>query len=182
MTASAVIPCALTFEKYTMKEKLAIIVMGFPNSGKTATWISLFGRKVKTGKELRKLYLNSREYINVFLVSGSPEERGEYVGDLITQDDPEMVLCSMQFRSDSMTTINYFIDNGYSIYVQWINPGYQDQMDSMSYDTLGLTSYLLAKGAMLSIRNGKLPLESRVSEIRDHLYGWACGRNLLHPN
>ena len=56
-------------------DKLLVSVIGKRNSGKSSTWNSLFGRTVKTGTKLKRLYLNETEYVNVFLVSGSPEER-----------------------------------------------------------------------------------------------------------
>ena len=56
-------------------EKLLIAVLGNRNSGKSHTWNTLFGSTVRTGKEERRLYFNDCEYVNVFLVSGSPEER-----------------------------------------------------------------------------------------------------------
>ena len=59
-----------------MNNKLAITVLGNPNSGKTETWKILFDKDVRTGSHIRRLYLNTEEYLDVFLVSGSAEERG----------------------------------------------------------------------------------------------------------
>ena len=53
-------------------DKLLVSVIGKRNSGKSSTWNSLFNRTVKTGIKLKRLYLNETEYVNVFLVSGSP--------------------------------------------------------------------------------------------------------------
>ena len=44
-----------------MNDKLIIGILGPKSSGKTYTWNSLFGRTVKTGKNLRKLFLNDKE-------------------------------------------------------------------------------------------------------------------------
>ena len=116
--------------------------MGERNSGKSSTWNDLFGRTVKTGKYLKELHLTQTESVDVFLVSGSPEERGEYVGDLIVEDEPRIVLCSMQYNRNSLTTIDYFIEHDYSLYVQWINPGFHDQPETVSHDRFGLIPYL----------------------------------------
>lgn len=79
-------------------EKLLVAVLGDRNSGKSHTRNTLFGATVRTGKDERRLYFNSCEYVNVFLVSGSPEERETYVGELITAEKPKIVLCSTQYR------------------------------------------------------------------------------------
>src|SRR5258706_10298933 len=98
-------------------DNLVVAVMGHRNSGKSTTWYELFGRTVRTGTELKKLYLTNTEYIEVFLVSGSPEERETYVGDIIGTLRPRIVLCSMQYRRDVTTTIDFFFRNKYSEFV-----------------------------------------------------------------
>lgn len=60
--------------------KLAVVVLGNRNSGKSTTWNTLFDHTVRTGKEQRVLWFNRCEKTRLFLVSGSPEERGEYIG------------------------------------------------------------------------------------------------------
>ena len=67
---------------------LVVTVLGHRNTGKTTTWNTLLAATVKTGKRERRLYLNSAQYVNVFLVSGSPEERDQYVGDIIKVKKP----------------------------------------------------------------------------------------------
>ncbi|MDR6300673.1 hypothetical protein [Mesonia maritima] len=160
-------------------EKLLISVIGKRNSGKSSTWNSLFGRTVKTGTKLKKLYLNETEYVNVFLVSGSPEERETYVGQLITVNNPTIVLCSMQYRKDVCQTIDYFIDKNYHIYTHWLNPGSKDQNEKPELDTLGIFNYLIGLELTVGIRNGKVDLNNRVQEIREYIYGWSKYRNLI---
>lgn len=159
-------------------ERLLIAVLGNRNSGKSHTWNTLFDATVKTGKEERRLYFNDCEYVNVFLVSGSPEERKTYVGDLITAKEPRIVLCSTQYRDDVKTTYKYFIDNGYLLFVHWLNPGYSD-LDTPSFDSLGLVSWLLSKQSIVGIRSGKSSTDSRVKEMKEYIYGWAKPRNLV---
>lgn len=160
--------------------KIVIGVIGHRNSGKSKTWNDIFGRTVRTGGELRKLYLTDNEYINVFLVSGSPEERGEYVGDLISVEHPPIVLCSMQYHENVDTTIQFFLDNNYNMYVHWLNPGYKDSEFIPYGDYLGLIAYLMHQdNCTISIRNGKKDSFSRVNEIRQFLYGWAKYNNQL---
>ena len=61
-----------------MNDRLLIGVLGGHNSGKSHTWNELFqsGGDVRTGKHPRPLVLWQGECVEVFLVSGSPEEHG----------------------------------------------------------------------------------------------------------
>ena len=160
-------------------ENLLVGVIGHQNSGKTETWKTLFGSTVRTGSNERRLYLTDHEYVNVFLVSGSPEEREAYVGDLITVENPRIVLCSMQYAENVADTIDYFTERNYFLNIQWINPGYKDKNELPYYDNLGIMNYISHCNSIVSIRNGKINPENRVNEIRDYIYGWAKFRNLL---
>lgn len=162
-----------------MKNNLVIGVIGHRNSGKSTTWYDLFETKVRTGSQIRRINLTDSEYIEVFLVSGSPEERELYVGDIIGNQKPRIVLCSMQYISNVVDTINFFADNDYFLYMQWLNPGHYDQNNVPCADYLGIANMLLSLDSTLSIRNGKLNTNDRVQEIIDYLYGWAKSRNLL---
>jgi hypothetical protein len=160
-----------------MNEKLVISVLGNRNSGKSYTWNALFGRAVRTGRRMRRLYLRTSEYVEVFVVSGSPEERHTYVGRIVGRRKPSIILCSIQYSADATQTVDYFLQNGYSLYTHWLNPGFRDL--TRQRDSLALTSYLLDRGGVLAIRNAKTDLSDRVQELRDYLYGWARNRNLL---
>lgn len=161
-----------------MTERLVVSVLGNRNSGKSYTWNTLFGETVKTGKYQRKLWLNNCEYVDVFLVSGSPEERETYVGDIITDDRPSIVLCSMQYRQDVTKTIDYFSGNGYDLFVQWLNPGRSDT--TKAQDSLSVIGHLLDAGATVQVRSGQTnDARPRINEIRNFIYGWAHPRNLV---
>ena len=162
-----------------MSEKLVAAVLGNRNSGKSHTWNVLFDETVRTGKNQRKLWLNNCEFVEVFLVSGSPEEREEYVGNIITDDRPAIVLCSMQHHEHASSTIEYFRKNQYSMYVQRLNPGHSDS--SRSSDELQMVSGLIESGATVCQRSGKeKDARPRVNEIRNFIYGWAAPRGLVH--
>lgn len=158
-------------------DKLLVAVLGNRDSGKTTTWSRLFGGTVRTGKHARELYLSETEYVEVFLISGSPEERGKDVEELL-QDDARIVLCSTQYRKGVEETYQYFLEKDYYIYVQWLNPGHGD-IDAQYFDSLGIAPWLLSAGATITIRNGKNAPEPRVREIRDFIYGWAKSRRLI---
>lgn len=159
---------------------LAITTLGNKDSGKSKTWNTLFGTTVKTGKLERKLYLNKAQFLNAFLVSGSPEERDEYVGQLITVRKPSLILCSTQYITSVRDTYDYFFDNKYEVHVQWLNPGYSDA--KYYGDHLDLLSYLLKKGATVHIRNGKDEVLSRVEDIKRTILGWGTYHNLIRTD
>ncbi len=160
-----------------MLNRLVVGVLGNRDSGKTHTWATLFGRPVRTGREVRRLSLTPTEDVEVFLISGSPEERKEFVGDLVKSPAVRIVLCSMQYTNGVEDTIDFFANNGYHFFLQWLNPGYRDV--SGARDTLGLLGRVLNYSSVVGIRDGKIDATSRVNEIRDFLYGWARSRGLL---
>ena len=160
-----------------MAERLAVIVLGTRNSGKSTTWNHLFDATVHTGKYQRSLYLNAAQHTEVFVVSGSPEERETEVGDILPDPLPQIVLCSVQYRQDATDTFRYFLRSGYELFVQWINPGYSQ---SRYADDLGLRDFLLAKGATLQERSGAQDPGQRVKEMRQYILGWATYRDLVH--
>jgi len=157
---------------------LAVTVLGHRNSGKSTTWNTLFGATVKTGKYKRRLYLNKAQYVDVFLVSGSPEERDEYVGNIITAGKPEIILCSTQYVANVQTTYDYFFQNSYECFVQWINPGFSDV--AAYPDALGLLPYLLNAGATVQMRSGKVDPTDRVRSLKQAILGWATYYDLVH--
>lgn len=160
-----------------MPDRLLIAVLGNRNSGKSTTWNRLFDSTVKTGKYERPLYINCAQAVNVFLVSGSPEEREIYVSEILPESLPQIVLCSTQYREDVKETFDYFFSEGYEVFVQWLNPGYND--DETYNDVFALREYLLENGATLQIRNGQIDPAHRIKEIRQFILGWATYRGLV---
>ncbi|MBC3831465.1 hypothetical protein H8K33_08085 [Undibacterium amnicola] len=161
-----------------MKDKLAVVILGNRNSGKSTTWYELFGAQVRTGQNGRRLNLTKCHYMeDVFLVNGSPEERNEPIANNFAAHSARVVLCSTQYVTNN-ATLPWFINNGYELYVQWLNPGYHDS--SKYRDTLNLIDYLVDAGATVKMQNGKLHVADRVKELRQFIFGWASGRNLIN--
>jgi|ERR1035441_10671960 hypothetical protein len=162
-------------------DRLLVAVLGHRNSGKSKTWNTLFGHRVLTGKEQRPLEVAKGTFVNVFLVSGSPEERDLYVGNLISDKNARIVLCSVQYKDglkEGMRgTFDHFISKGFVLYVQWLNPGYKDP--NWYPDYLGLLPFIQHQHSLVSIRDGKLDPGSRVEEIREFIHGWAAARKLI---
>ena len=187
-----------------MDEKLLIGILGKSKSGKSYTWDKLFGRNVKTGKNLRRLYFDDIEYehyarsfkigfldrsnikpednvldVGVFLLSRSPQKRHIGVELIIKDIKPKIVLCSMQYVSGVKKTFSYFVKNGFSLFIHWLNPGYSDNNDSPLFYNLGIINHILSLNSIVGVRNGKLDAEKRIDEIKDYIYGWAKSRDLI---
>ena len=160
-----------------MADRLLVAVLGNRNSGKSTTWYRLFNATVRTGKYERTLYLNNAQFVNAFLISGSPEEREVEVEELLPDPLPLIVLCSTQYRADVKDTYNYFFNKGYEVIVQWLNPGHGDK--EVYEDNIALRDYLLSKGATLQVRNGTIDPVPRVRELRQFIRGWASHRDLV---
>ena len=159
-----------------MNSRLLIGLLGNRNSGKSHTWNELFGEIVRTGKYPRKLKLLSGECAEVFLVSGSFEERGKYAGDILGSQDCRIVLCSLQYTEKARETLSYLVGQDFHLYIQWLNPGYSDS--ERKEDDLGIVDEILREASTLTIRDGKLDAHDRVREIREFIYGWAKYRGL----
>lgn len=162
-----------------MKQNLLIGVLGKNGSGKSYTWKALFGRRVNTGKNLRRLYLNENEYVEVFLINGSPGERHKYVGEIIKVDKPRIVLCSLLYSRKLTETLNYFSDNDFSMYIHYLNPGYCDDYNSPLFYNLRIINDVLSSNSVICIRDAKVDIDDRLIEIKDFIYGWANRRGLL---
>jgi hypothetical protein len=162
-------------------DKLFVGVLGHRNSGKSRTWNELFGTTVHTGKHPRMLELRPGECVEVFLISGSNEERNQYAGDVLDGQSARIVLCSMQYTDAVVETIKYVEGHDFWMCVQWLNPGYSD-LDQQYSDYLGIANRLLFNsGATISVRSGKDDASGRVREIKEFIYGWAKFRNLIAP-
>ena len=158
-------------------DRLFVGVLGNRNSGKSTTWNTLFSKTVRTGKNSRTLELYPGVSVKVFLVSGSFEERREYAEEELAKTDARIVLCSMQYIQQVKTTLSYAFDSGFSVYVQWLNPGYSDS--GTYFDRLGLAPQILGNGGVLSMRDGAVGPAARVAELRELIHGWAYPRKLL---
>jgi hypothetical protein len=165
----------------SLADRLFIAVIGTRDAGKSTTWNTLFGHEVRTGKEPRKLRLNDDGLsTEVFLISGSNEERGRYAAEVLSDVDCRIVLCSVQYTDDAFeSTWNHIFQEGFAIYGQWLNPGH----DGIGYfDRLGVSNILLQHDAVISIRDGRAGherLQYRVEEIRQYVHGWAAARGLI---
>ena len=93
-----------------MISRLLIGLLGNRNSGKSHTWNQLFGKTVRRGTYPRKLEILPGECVEVFLVSGSFEERGEYAANILGSQNCRIVLCSLQYTDEVRERLNYLVD------------------------------------------------------------------------
>jgi energy-coupling factor transporter ATP-binding protein EcfA2 len=159
-----------------MRERLFVGVLGHRNSGKSTTWNTLFGATVRTGQYPRRITLYGGECTEVFLISGSPEERQLYAGDILANQDCRIVLCSIQYTEAVRKTLDYVVGEDFDLFVQWLNPGRNDSGEN--YDQLGLMPWLLGHGATVAMRDGKAAPGPRTEEIRQFIHGWAKAKGL----
>ncbi|WP_145141261.1 hypothetical protein [Paenibacillus sp. Y412MC10] len=136
-------------------------------------------RNIRTAqKSLRHLYFNHREYTDVFLINGSPQERRRDVEEIIQVGyDPRIVLCSLQYTDEVKDSFKYFTQKGYFIYLHWLNPGYKDQ--SSYGDSLNLIPILLTYNSLVGQRSGKIDPTTRTEEIKEYIYNWAKKNQLI---
>jgi len=132
-----------------MKQKVAIIVLGKPNSGKSTTWYEIFNRRIRTGwKKLKvrnteiQTFVKNSSFeetgqeinLNVFVRNASFEEYGDEISDsIISKELPKIVLCSVQYTEKGIRTINWFKEHGYYLFIQWLNPGYRHRTEYSDY-------------------------------------------------
>jgi hypothetical protein len=182
-------------------DRLFVAIVGARNSGKSTTWNTLFSKQVNTGKRPRRLDLVSPDYttislidqtsrdesseglrsacpnLDVFLISGSNEEKKRYAQEVLENVDCRIILCSVQYVGEAFErTWDFVFEQGFHVYAQWLNPGYKA---AETFDHLGLANRLLGKQAVLSIRDGRNNLSERTEEIRQFIHGWAAARNLV---
>ncbi|MBM6617280.1 hypothetical protein [Bacillus suaedaesalsae] len=165
-----------------MTKKLLIAVIGHRNSGKSETWKKLFNDKnIRTAQRSeRKLEVGPNgEFTDVFLINGSPQERGKTVEEIIQVDYlPEIVLCSIQFKKDALNTLRYFQKNNYFIYLHWLNPGYNDSYEYP--DSENLIHEFLKMDSLVGKRNGKINADQRVEELKNYIYEWSKRKGSLY--
>ena len=171
--------------------KLAVCVLGFPNSGKSETWYSLFGTKVKRGKDERDLLVFEggspliKEYVKVFLINGSPQENGEFIKKMLPKHLPNIVLCSLQyvegpdFVEGMFGSLDWLHKNGYFLFVLWLCPSYKNRYPYL--DDLGLSQKIHRyHNCLLGRRDGNHNPEGRAEEIRAYIHGWAKSNGLTY--
>ncbi len=141
-------------------------------------------KNVKTKNKVYTFQLNDTKYVKIFLINGSPEELGTPVQKIIAkydkfqQADINIVLCSIQYADnmlDEGTTLDYFISEGYHIYIHWLNPGINGKIFDEDCDLVNQIQH--KDNAVLEIYEvEKDVFEPRIQPIINYIYDWAIPR------
>lgn len=166
------------------KEKLAIIVLGKANSGKSSTWYELFQRTIRTGRKKLKLstgglnvFVKNSSFeethkeisIDVFVRNASFEEHGDEAHDFFDENNlPQIVFCSVQYIEKGIRTINWFKEHDYYLYIQWLNPGFKHKTE---YDDYLDFENIFSEYGIFHKVTGKEKVD-RVNEIKEFLIKW----------
>ncbi|MBU1718082.1 MAG: hypothetical protein KKA07_03320, partial [Bacteroidetes bacterium] len=159
--------------------KVFIGLLGEKGSGRTYTWQKIFNTRVHTSKNTRRFFLDGIDYIEVFLINGSPIERKTDVKNILGDKQPEFVLCSLEYKPGVEKTIDFFLAEGYRMYIIYLKPGYSDNKGLELFEDYSLVGKLISAGVTVSIRSGKENPERRISEIRELALGWAVANDKL---
>lgn len=165
-------------------KKLAVIALGKRNAGKSNTWYEIFGKKIRSGWKKLKLH-NRKQYVylqnasheeanteieeTLFVRNASFEEAGDEPENYFDSDNlPKIIFCSVQYVEKGIRTINWFKDNGYYLYIQWINPGFYG--GKKYEDHLGFEKEFKPYGDFKK-HTGK-EKANRAKEIKEFVFDW----------
>jgi len=166
------------------KKKLAIITLGRPNSGKSSTWYEFFGKVIRTGwktiyinKQKLEIYVRNSSFeetndeigIDIFVRNSSFEEYGDEPETFFDDDNlPEILFCSVQYIKKGICTIQWLVDHGYSLYIQWLNPGFKD---ATKYDDFLKFEEAFSMHGIFLTESGK-EKANRLKKVNDYLAKW----------
>jgi hypothetical protein len=72
---------------------------------------------VRTGSNSRQRELRPHECVEIFLISGSPEERGEHAEDVLKNQSARIILCSIQYVQHATETIDFIKREDFRTYI-----------------------------------------------------------------
>lgn len=133
------------------KDKVAIVILGESNSGKSTTFYEIFNRRLQSGYKI--LDINGVETL-VFLKNTSFEEMGIEIEDeyfikhksfnkYYSQEKykkffdenklPKYIICAVQYQKGDRT-LDYLKNKGYYLYIQWLNPSFKSKKGYEDYN------------------------------------------------
>ncbi len=161
-----------------MSKKLAILVLGKQNSGKSSVWKTLFGFHPKMIKNPKYLVLNSKQTIHTELAvkSSSPYESGVSIMKFLSKlnFDPYIVLCSVGYYKKEKETMDYFATREeYDVYVFWLNPGKRDDVEYEDNLNLVADIHDVDLDNVIKYRNQNENDKKQIAkEIRETILNW----------
>ncbi|TAF03279.1 MAG: hypothetical protein EAZ77_17545 [Nostocales cyanobacterium] len=166
-------------------KKFAEIDSGFFDRNKfRAEFSSGSHGNVRTRNKVYTFKLTDTKFVKLFLICGSLEESkdNKSIQEFIKNNDEfqqaNIVLCSIQYADnmlDKGTTLDYFISEGYHIYIHWLNPGINGKKFEKDCDLVNQTQH--KDNAVLEIYEvEKDVFEPRIQSIVNYIYDWAIPR------
>ncbi|WP_057767790.1 hypothetical protein [Cytobacillus praedii] len=158
------------------EKKLAVVALGNKNAGKSNTWYKIFNQEnIPTIRRLRQLHFNKKEYVHVFLLNGSMEERKREIDEELI--DCDILLCSVQYNEKGKKTIEYLHKQGY----QWLNPGCEDKQQYTDYLSIiqMINSYPNSTVKQCKAIKDDSDTKVRSDEIIQFIYEWARKEDII---
>jgi hypothetical protein len=162
-------------------KKFAEIDSAFFDSNKFIAKFSSGSRgNIRTKNKVYTFKLTDTKSVKLFLICRSLEERKqkksiqEFIKENNQFEQANIVLCSIQYADNMLnegTTLNYFISEGYHIYIHWLNPGingkkFDEDCDLVQKieqkDNADLEIYEVEKDVF----------EPRIKPIINYIYNW----------
>lgn len=179
--------------------KLAIVILGEHNSGKSSTFRKLLD--MKQGQRLRdgwKHIIIKGQRVDFYLINSSPSEKGankrqkSSLRDILWGIDAPLLVMANQYceksagrgqEYDPIPTFEHLEDLGYTVKILWLNPGqnrhsnagwksYRAEPHNRYYDYAGIASFCHARGHEVTLANGSQSAENAV-QIKQKLWGWS---------
>lgn len=166
--------------------------MGEQGSGKSITWETLFGGRHRSG--IHMLQLNRYIHSRVLLFVSSPQENRWNMNAFLNTfrnrqrgENLDIVLCSLQTTltnnmirrhvTSARDIIEHMDENGFDIFIQWLNPGFTSEIDNTPNITQQVMSYCEID-SVIGIRNENATLnpEDRAARLREVILGWVQSR------
>jgi hypothetical protein len=161
-----------------MADRLVVGVLGNHFAGKSYTCqVLVGGGRGAHDLRIRKLQLRKGEYVDAFVISRTCLERHASIRRILKGVTCPIILCSIRYDAVETETLRYFIDNGFDLYIQWLNPGRNGK--ARLWDELGWVNQILSAHSLMSIRSARGNPKGRIQEIREFIYGWALYRDLI---
>jgi ABC-type dipeptide/oligopeptide/nickel transport system ATPase component len=143
-------------------------------------------RNVRTKNKVYTLNLTNTKSVKLFLIAGSLEEKEkkkkvsiqEFIKRNENFEQAAIILCSIQYADnmlDDGTTLDYFIREGYDIYIHWLNPGINEQKFDEDCDLVNQIQH--KENAFLEIyKVEKDVFEPRIQKIIDYMCQWVSAK------
>ncbi len=175
--------------KHIKRRRLAVIVLGEQNSGKSSVWQALFDKDRLAPRDRNNVYSVSLteaqlpgdygRWIEAALIYSSCTETGKKIQNRLPGPLPDVVLCSAQYNKHEISTFDFFYKHGYDIKVLLLRPGANGDSIDLSNTTPNFVDLILEQyEGFLVIRAGGSGRKDSKSQqnahlVREMILGWS---------